>query len=88
MKYSLINYFGVWGNKKDGWEVNNLCTEETGIVIADDASDKEILNYLVQIGFLTISDMRKVKIDTSCGDMMEIYAIKDMYPLGRLQAEI
>ena len=21
MKYSLINYFDVWGNKKEGWEV-------------------------------------------------------------------
>lgn len=88
MKYSLINYFDVWGNAKDGYEVNNLCIEKTGITITDDATDKEILDYLVQIGFLTTSDMRKVKIDTSCGDMMEIYAVKDMYPLGRLQAEV
>lgn len=28
--YSLINYFDVWGNAKDGWEVNNLCTEKLG----------------------------------------------------------
>ena len=70
--YSLINYFDVWGNAKDGWEVNNLCTEKTGITITDDATDK---------------DMRKVKIDTSDGDMMEIYAVKGMQPLGRLQRE-
>lgn len=88
MKYSLINYFDVWGNAKDGYEVNNLCTEKTGITIADDATDKEILNYLMQIGFLATSDMRKVKIDTSDFNMMEIYAVKGMYPLGRLQVEV
>ena len=75
--YSLVNYFDVWGNAKDGWEVT----------ITDDATDKEILDYLVQIGFLATSDMRKVKIDTTDGDMMEIYAVKGMQPLGRLQRE-
>ena len=84
--YSLINYFDVWGNVKDGWDVNNLCTEKTGITITDNASNKEILDYLVRIGFLTTSDMRKVRIDSS-GDMMEIYAVKGMQPLGRLQRE-
>ena len=85
--YSLINYFDVWGNAKDDWEVNNLCTEKTGITITEDATDKEILDYLVQIGFLATSDMQKVKIDTIDGDMMEIYAVKGMQPLGRLQRE-
>lgn len=85
--YSLINYFDVWGNAKDGWEVNNLCTEETGITITDDASEKDILNCLKLIGFLTTSDKRKVRIDTTDGDMMEIYAVKGMQPLGRLQKE-
>lgn len=85
--YSLINYFDVWGNAKDGWEVNNLCTEKTGITITDDASEKDILNCLKLIGFLTTSDKRKVRIDTTDGDMMEIYAIKGMQPLGRLQKE-
>lgn len=85
--YSLINYFDVWGDTIDGWEVNDLCIEKTGITITDDASEKEILNYLVQIGFLNTSDMRRVMIDMSDDDMMEIYAIKGMKPLGRLQRE-
>ena len=82
--YSLINYFDVWGNAKDGWEVNNLCTEKTGITITDDATDKEILDYLVHVGFLATSDMRKVKIDTTDGDMMEIYAVKGMQPFRQI----
>lgn len=86
-KYTLVNYFDVWGNAKDGYEVNNLCKEETGITITDDASEKDILNYLVLIGFLATSDMRKVRIDTTDWDMMEIYAVKDNYPLGSLRRE-
>ena len=85
--YSLINYFDVCGNAEEGWEVNDLFTVKTGITIADDASEKEILNYLVQIGFLNTSDMRRVMVDISDDDMMEIYAIKGMKPLGRLQRE-
>ena len=88
MEYSLINYFDVWGNDKDGYEVNNLCVEKTGITIAYDATEKEILDYLVQIGFLNTSDMRKVRINTLDGEMMEIYAVKGMQPLGRLEREV
>lgn len=88
MKYSLINYFDVWGNDKDGYEVNNLCVEKTGITISYDATEKEILDYLVQIGFLNTSDMRKVRINTLDEEMMEIYAVKGMQPLGRLEREV
>ena len=27
MFYTLINYFDVWGNAADGFEVNNQCIE-------------------------------------------------------------
>lgn len=84
-KYTLVNYFDVWGNAKDGWEVNNLCNETTGITITDDASEKDVLNYLKLIGFLTTSDRRQVRVDMTDGDMMEIYAVKDNYPLGSLR---
>lgn len=86
-KYTLVNYFDVWGNAKDGWEVNNLCNEATGITITDDASEKDVLNYLKLIGFLTTSDRRQVRIDMTDWDMMEIYAVKDNYPLGSLRRE-
>lgn len=86
-KYTLVNYFDVWGNAKDGWEVNNLCNETTGITITDDASEKDVLNYLKLIGFLTTSDRRQVRVDMTDGDMMEIYAVKDNYPLGSLRRE-
>ena len=86
--YSLVNYFDVWGNAKEGWEVNNLCVEYGDLKIADDATEKEILEYLVDSGFLATSDRRKVGIDMSDGFMMEIYAKKGMMPLGRLQMNV
>ena len=80
MYYSLINYFDVIGNKTDGYEVNNQCVEFNDWYISDDATHKEILDYLVKRGYLNTSDMRKVKID-DMGDYMEVYAVKDHYPL-------
>lgn len=77
--WSLINYFDVWGNAKDGYEVNNQCIEFADLVIADDATDKDILNYLKEIGFLTTSDMRKLMIE-NLGDYIEI-SKKDRYPI-------
>lgn len=87
-KYTLVNYFDVWGNEKEGYEINNLCNEVEGITITDDATEKDILKYLVQIGFLTTSDRRKVRIDTTDWDMMEIYAVKGNYPIGSLRREM
>lgn len=85
-KYTLVNYFDVWGNAKDGWEVNDSRIEKTGIEIDSKDSDKTILKKLVEIGFLNTSDMRKLRLDDH-GIDIEIYAIKGNYPLGRLDLE-
>lgn len=83
--YTLINYFDVWGNQDDGYEVNNQCVEFDDLVITDDATDKDILNYLASeaVNFLTTSDMRRVRLE-NLGDAMEIYAVKEHRPLGVL----
>ena len=83
-KYRLVNYFDVWGNKKDGYEVNNSCIEFDDLIILDEATEKDILKYLVDIGFLTTSDRRKIRIIDS-GDWLEIEAVKNNYPIGRLE---
>jgi len=83
-KYRLVNYFDVWGNEKDGYEVNNSSIEFDDLIILDNAKEKEILNYLVSIGFLTTSDRRKVRIVDN-GDFLEIEAVKNNYPIGRLE---
>ena len=84
-KYRLVNYFGVWGNEKEGYEVNNLCTEADDLYISNDCTMKEIAKFLVSIGFLTTSDMRRIYL-LDDGDLIEIYQRKGMYPLGRLEA--
>lgn len=83
-RYSLINYFDVWGNEKEGWEVNNQCEEFNDLVISLDATEKEILNYLKSIGFLSTSDRRRVAIE-DLGEDMEIVQKKGWKPLGVLR---
>ena len=86
-RYQLINYFDVWGNAKDGWEVNNQCVEEENIWIDDDCTKKEICDYLKRIGYLTTSDMRKLFVE-DLGEMIEIYEKKTMCPLCSLREVI
>ena len=83
-KYQLINYFDVWGNAKDGWEVNNMCVEEENLWLDDDCTDKEIANYLAKIGYLTTSDMRRLYFE-NLGGITEIYEKKGMKPLYSLR---
>ena len=78
--WRLINYFDVWGNKKDGYTVNNQCIEADDIVIADNAKPKEICEYLKSIGMLATSDMRRLEVIDN-GDMIEVLERKTQMPL-------
>lgn len=81
----LINYTDVWGNKKDGYEINNQCIEFDDLHILDtEMTHKKILTYLKNTGFLTTDDMRRFTI-IDRGDLIEIYVKKDSYPLCRLE---
>jgi hypothetical protein len=82
-RYKLINYFDVWGNSKDGWEVNDQHVEFDDLHISNNTTDKEILKYLKKIKFLTTDDMRQLVIN-NYGDIIEIYERKSMRPLCAL----
>lgn len=93
-KYKVVDYFDVWGNAEDGWQVNNLTsyydTDETCLRISEDATDKEILEYLVQIGYLkTLDESVKitdlVHLESYDNEMIEIVRTVDDFPLGRLE---
>lgn len=86
-KYQLVNYFDVWGNAEDGWEVNNMCIEEENLWLDDDCTDKEIADYLVKIGYLTTSDMRRLVFE-DLGEITEIYERKGMKPIYSLREVI
>ena len=83
--YELINYFDVWGNAKDGWEINNQCIEECDIQIAVNATPKEICTYLMKQGFLNTDDMRKVAVEEDWTGNIEIFARKGMKPVYLLR---
>lgn len=81
--WTYVQYDDVWGDENSGWQVNNLHPEFDDLVIADDASDKEILEYLKSRGLVPTSDMRRIVIESS-GDMIEISMRKGLFPIGRL----
>ena len=82
--WTLVNYFDVWGNKKEGYEVNDQCVEADDVIIADDATPKEICEYLKSIGMLVTSDMRRLEV-VDYGDSIEINERKSGCPLFSLR---
>lgn len=84
-KWTLINYFDVWGNEENGWEVNDACSEFDDLEIADDATDQDIINYLYNIEFFGTNDLEKFRIEDIGDRWIEIYQAEDDKPLCRLQ---
>ena len=85
MKYKLIYYFDVWGNRQEGYEVNNLC-EEAIIWFADVPDKREILEKLKKIGFLKKSLRMASIVNTGQGDG-DFMDFEDAYgyPVFRLE---
>lgn len=83
--YKLIDYFDVWGNPIDGWVVNDLITVEDDIVIAEDSSDEEIVDFLVRIEYLKPEAKGLVYLESYDNEMIEIVQTKYDYPIGRLE---
>lgn len=82
--YSLYDYFDVWGNPEDGYEVNNQCVVCDDLHIADDATKSEIIDYLIFAGFLLDTTKQFVGIDY-CMDGCEIYEYATGMPLYGLR---
>jgi hypothetical protein len=85
-KYRVINYFDVWGNEEDGWEVNNLCSE--GYIELKDYTDKnEIIDALQEMNLLN----EKASADTvhfyNDYEMIELFEEANGRPLFRLELQ-
>jgi len=80
-EYKLINYFDVWGNKEEGYEVNNLCDEGNFHV----AEDIEIIKALKKIGFLLPNVRKNQFIIEDMGEIIEISHKKSLQPICRLE---
>ena len=79
MFYTLINYFDVWGNAADGFEVNNQCIECDDLFIDDSATNKDVVVYLKKAGYLLTDDLRRVSV-VDFGGYMEVQK-KSGHPL-------
>jgi hypothetical protein len=85
MIYRLVDYFDVWGNKRDGFEVNNLSVVEDEIYISEDSTNKEIVQFLKRIGYFKKS-VRMNMVDVyNDGEFIEFFQKKDGMPIGRLE---
>jgi|GEM_PF-6099435 len=83
--YSLVNYFDVWGNDEDGYEVNNISFYCNNIPISDDTSQQDILDMLVKIGFLTTNNISLYEISDNADGFIEIFQADNLYPLCSLR---
>ena len=76
----------MWGNPEDGFEVNNLAVIEDDIIISDDSTDEEILDYLINtIGWLSPDAKTKVEVNNLGDGFIEFEVAETGEPLGRLQ---
>ena len=79
--WEVRDCFDVWGNKKDGYEINdsaNMGRYEISDNIIDD--DKKLLEFMVSHNWLTTSDRRKLTVNGECG-IIEIMERKTERPL-------
>lgn len=84
IKYRLINYFDVWGNEVDGWEVNNLC-EEGVLEIEENANNEELIEALKDFGFFNDNaNINTVEVWNDF-EMIEFFDKKTHCPLCRLE---
>lgn len=83
--YDLIDYFDVWGNEEDGWEVNNLSREENFINITDDATDEDIIDGLINAGYLQRQAKGKISVEDYGDGFIELFVTETGEPVCRLE---
>jgi len=82
---TLINYFDVWGNAEEGYEINNLC-KEGELELREDFREADLLQELQDFGFIVEeATMKDITFEWAGSEMIEIYETKTNYPLGRVE---
>lgn len=80
-KLRLVDYFDVWGNEDDGWEVNNQCVIMDDIVLDEEAVNDDIVSFLIMCGYLKQgTDVEDLIIDWE-DSFIELYQKEDGRPL-------
>ena len=72
--YKLIDYFDVWGNETDGYEVNDKIDTNIMLEIPYDVTDEELISKLVNVGFLgNNATVENVRIEWSDETFCELF---------------
>ena len=83
--WSLYDYFDVWGNAEDGWDVNDVSKEFDDLYIDPSATNEDIVDYLKSIGYFA-NDVQMSDLEIlDNGDMIEFNKADDGMPICRLQ---
>ena len=85
--WTLINYFDVWGNEEDGWDVNNCCVEKDDIEMTDDCTLDDVISWLYWNEYVTEENPDLYEVE-DLGDFLEIYEKVNMRPLYSLRRNV
>ena len=82
-KYQLVDYFDVWGNEEDGYEVNNSSIESQ-VILPYDATIEDVISALICKGYFTPLATRWTVEALDDGEIIELFAVENRMPLCRL----
>lgn len=85
-KWVLIDYFDVWGNEEDGWDVNNLTKIDLDISLSENYTHAEVIDILKEKGYLTLSaSLENIEIVDNYENFIEFFVKSDGQPFCRLE---
>lgn len=82
IKVELVDYYDVWGNAEDGYEVNNISRD--GTFELENLEDETIIEKLKEIHYLNENATPENITVDDYYPYMEILE-SNGYPLGRLE---
>ena len=85
MKFQVVDYYDVWGNETDGWDVNGVSREDCYIDLVFDNTDDEIIEKLVEVRYLNADAVDHVNVDWLDDTMIELTVKENGFPVGRLE---
>ena len=85
MKFQLVDYDDVWGNKVEGWYINSIFREDVYVDLVFDNTDEEIIDKLVEVGYLNVEFLDRINVDWLDDTIIELTVKESGFPLGRLE---
>lgn len=83
MKYRIVS-LDVWGNKKDGYEINAAYNTDNFIDIEENDTAKDIKQKLFNIDYLSKTGMRMKIEESDLSDQRVIYLVLTAKKYGNM----